>query len=109
MEFPISRERLLNYRVNEAALVETKQRVLKEIQQICKDVEKTVLTTNDHKYIYRIPGHVRYPNLRPMHDQVSRVNGLTIMKELVVAIQNTFPDSTVVVDPMETYILIDWS
>jgi len=109
MEFPITRERLLTYRTHEAVLVETKQRVLKEVQQICKDVERTVLTTNDTKYIYRIPGHVKYPNLRPQNSQVSLVNPVAMVKELLVAIQHTFPDSTVVVDPLETYILIDWS
>ena len=109
MEFPITRERLQNYRANEAVLVETKQRVLKEIQQICKDVEKTVLTTNDRKYVYRIPRHVKHGVTRPRYDGVIMVHGASILNELVVAIQNTFPDSTVVVDPLETYILIDWS
>ena len=92
MEFPITRARLLNYRTNEAVLVETKQRVLKEVQQICKDIERTVLTTNDTKYIYRIPGHV-----------------VAILKEVVKEVEDKFPDSTVVVDPLKTYILIDWS
>jgi hypothetical protein len=109
MEFPITRERLQLYRVNEAVLVETRQRVLKEIQQICKDVEKTVLTTNETKYIYRIPSHVKHGITRPNNSGVIVVHGVGILKELVTAIQNTFPDSTVVVDPLETYILIDWS
>jgi hypothetical protein len=108
MEFPISRQRLQNYRVNEAVLVESKQRVLKEIQQICKDVEKTVLTTNDTKYVYRIPNDVKGGFLRQTTEvRLAQAGG--IIKELLLAIQNTFPDSTVVVDPLETYVLIDWS
>jgi hypothetical protein len=109
MEFPITRERLLAYRTHEAVLVETKQRVLKEVQQICKDVERTVLTTNDTKYIYRIPGHVKYPNLRPQNSQVSLVNAAAIVKELLAEIKDRLPDSIVLVDPLETYILIDWT
>lgn len=106
MEFPITRARLLNYRTNAAVSVETKQRVLKEVQQICKDIERTVLTTNDTKYIYRIPGHVKEGEIRP---QNSGVNLVAILKEVVKEVEDKFPDSTVVVDPLKTYILIDWS
>ena len=108
MEYPITRERLQKYRANEAVSVETKQRVLKEVQDICKQVEKTVLTTNERKYIYRISSLVRYGQLRQTTD-VRLGNPDDILKELLVAIQDRFPDSTVIVDPLQTYILIDWS
>ena len=109
MEFPITRERLQKYRVNEAVLVETKQRVLKEIQVICKDVERTVLSTYENKYIYRIPYFVKNGELRPSNGLNNGINAAGFLKELVVAINNTFPDCNVMVDPLETYILIDWS
>lgn len=109
MDFPISRERLQNYKIHEAALVETKQRISKEIQQICKDVEKTVLTTNERRYVYRIPAHVKNGELRPSNNPVSLVHPIRCLREVVLAIKNTFPDSNVTVDPLETYILIDWS
>jgi len=109
MEFLISRERLQNYRVNEAVSVDTKQRVLKEIQQICKDVERIVLTTDDSKYVYRISSEVKYPNLRQSIGDVRLIQPVSCLKELLVAIKNTFPDSNVIVDPLETYIVIDWS
>ena len=108
MEFPITRARLLNYRTNEAVLVETKQRVLKEVQQICKDIERTVLTTNNTKYVYNIPRHVKHPNLR-MTAEVSLANAGTIVKEVLAEIKDRLPDSIIIVDPLETYILIDWS
>jgi len=109
MEFPITRERLQKYRVNEAVLVENKQRVLKEIQVICKDVERIVLTTYESKYIYRIPNVVKNGELRLSNIPLTCVQPLGILKELVVAIKNTFPDSNIMVDPLETYIVIDWS
>jgi hypothetical protein len=109
MEFPISRERLQNYKVNEAVLVETKQRVLKEIQEICKDVERIVLTTNDRKYVYRITPDIKYPNLRMTIGTVTFPQPVSCVNELLVCIKNTFPDSNVIVDPLETYIIIDWS
>ena len=109
MEFPITRERLKNYRANEAVSVETKQRVLKEVQEICRDVERTVLTTDDSKYVYRISHEVKGGYLRPGNSPISRVQSVGILNEVLAAIKNTFPDSMVVVDPLETYILIDWS
>jgi len=108
MEFPITRERLLTYRTHEAVLVETKQRVLNEVQQICKDVERTVLTTNDTKYVYNIPKHVKHPDGR-ITAEGRVVQRDSIFKELLAEIKDRFPDSTVIVDPLETYILIDWS
>jgi len=108
MEFPISRKRLQNYRVNEAVSVETKQRVLKEIQQICKDVERTVISTNDTKYVYRITHDVKGGFLR-MTTDVRLANAGGIIKELLVAIKQAFPDCNIILDPLETYIVIDWS
>jgi hypothetical protein len=106
MEFPISRERLQNYKLHEALSVENKQRVLREIQTICKDVEYTVLNTNERKFVYRISGDIKNPNLYK-----SRLNqSVNVLKELLVAeIRKKFPDCTVIVDPLETYIIIDWS
>lgn len=108
MEFPISRERLQNYRVNEAVVVETKQRVLKEIQNICKDVERTVLSTNYTKYVYRISHEVKGGFLRQTTSVMLPQSG-GIIKELLHALKIKFPDSNIILDPLETYIVIDWS
>lgn len=106
MEFPITKERLQNYRTHEAVAVETKQRVAKELQTICKEVETKVITTTERKYIYRIPSHVIRPSFRqtPMLPQPKN-----ILEELLTSIKNTFPDSTITIDPLQTYIIIDWS
>jgi len=109
MEFPISRSRLQNYKVNEAVSAETKHRVMSELKNICKAVETKVLSTNEPKYIYRISEQVKYGEMRPRNSPVSRVDIPGILKELLSAIKNTFPDSTITVDPLESYIVIDWS
>ena len=100
MEFPITRERLQNYKANEAQAVETKQRVSKEIKQICKDVEIVLLTSNERKYVYRIP---------PTNSPIRYINPKGIVKEIIEALENTFIDCKIILDPLETYILIDWS
>lgn len=107
MDFPITRERLQNYRLHEALAVETRQRVAKEMEGICKGVEGTVLGTNDRRYVYRMPGHVKHPNLRESRYQLPQPT--SILKDLIEAIGKAFPDSTITLDPLETYILIDWS
>ena len=109
MEFPISRKSLQTYRANDAQAVETKQAVLKEIQKICKDVERKVLATDERRYIYYIPQIVKYGEFRPTNSPVSLVHPIACLKPLLEAIKNTFPDCTITMDPLETYILIDWS
>ena len=109
MEIPISRARLRNYRVNEAALVQMNQSLSKELQTICRKIETTVLTTNDSNYVYRIPEVVKHGEMASQNSPVTLVNTPGFLKELVVALKNAFPDSNIVVDPLETYINIDWS
>ena len=109
MEFPISRERLQKYKENEAVIAEIKQRISKEIKQICKDVEIKVLTTNERKYIYRISGSVKHGEIRPQISGVNVVNSAPCLEPLLGAIIQTFPDCTITIDPLDTYIIIDWS
>jgi hypothetical protein len=102
MEFPITRQRLKHYKKREAVAAEVRQRVAEEIKKICNAVENKVLTTNDERYIYEIGRYVKYGFNQPSTAAVC-------LKELLTAIVTMFPDSSVVVDPLETYILIDWS
>lgn len=109
MEFPISRTRLQNYKFYEAMYMETKQRVSEKVKFICKNVERVVVSTDERKYVYKITNEDKYGMLRTMKDPVSKVNTVGILKELLEALVKLFPDSKVVIDPLETYILIDWS
>jgi len=125
MEFPISRERLQNYRANEADAAERKKRISEEIKIICRDVENKVLRTNERKYVYRLNDNTRNAPLQPMNSPMYLLNNgllqsmspqmyfsnqkVLFVKELLEAIKNTFPDCTITMDPLETYIIIDWS
>jgi hypothetical protein len=90
MEFPITRQRLRNYKANEAAAAFTKQWVQGELAKICSDIEQKVLNTDERKYVYYNSGG-------------------KMIKELLVAVKNNFLDCNIGTDPKETYILIDWS
>ena len=110
MEFPITRERLQQYRKNEAISNHTKEHVQKEVQQICKDIELICLRGTNTQYIYKISNQIKGGYLYPSNAG----NGLSgiypgILNELLEKIRYLFPDSRIQMDPLETYILIDWS
>jgi len=110
MEFPITRERLQKYREKEAPSAEIKKCVLKEIQKICEGVENIVLTTKKTKYVYEITHIVKYGDIKhntPHPELTWNTNGC--LKELLAELKNKFPDSNIIMDPLEKYILIDWS
>ena len=109
MEFPITRERLQKYRKDEFLRVETEQRVKEVAQIICKGVENAVLNTNDTKYVFniRIPviqGILRHSGSLHTHRQQEN-----ILTSIMEKLNELFPDCTIQVDPLQTYILIDWS
>ena len=106
MEFPITRERLQTYRANDAAANHNKQRVLKELNLICKFVEQKVLD-NERKYIYEIRHEIKHGHINPCNGSFPPVG--PILKELLEAIKNSFLGCTILIDPLETYIIIDWS
>jgi hypothetical protein len=71
------------------------KRVLKEIQEICKDVEGKVMTTNERRHMYKISDEVKH--------------GDGCLNELLVAIEKTFSGCNISLDSSETHITIDWS
>ena len=108
MEFPITRKRLQNYREEEATEVNAKQRLSKIIEKICKDIENILLTSDERKYVYRIEGSV-YGKLPVSNSPRPYLQERSILPDIVDTLKTLFPDSNVVVDPLITYIMIDWS
>lgn len=109
MDFPITRERLQNYTKNEAVLVERKQRLEKVIQTICKEVEQCVLRNNDTKYIYRITNDIQ-GSLRATNGYGNRMPQPTsILEDVLDKLKELFLNCIIQVDPLKTYIIIDWS
>ena len=110
MEFPITRRRLQNYRDGEAIFVETEQRIEKVVNRICKDVEHTILTTNEHRYKYNLNmevfGHLR---VNPTLYNYKFRQQPSILNQVLYALRERFLDCYITTDPLNTYILIDWS
>lgn len=106
MEFPISRLSLQTYKEHGAIAAAIKEKVSQEIQKICKDVEKTVLTTDKSNYMYHISKQNLYVPSATLDD---------VVKKLLTAIVTMFPDCSIIMDPLniynylDPYITIDWS
>lgn len=112
MEFPISRKRLRNYLEDEAVEANTKAHVCQEVKKICANVEKVILANASTKYVYQIPESVKHGMqffhfVAGSHPRQATYPG--ILKDLLDALKLMFPDSDIVTDPLETYIIIDWS
>lgn len=95
--------------MHEAFPAEVKTRVENRTNEICKDIERVVLQTNDLRYRYNIKDLDKYGMLRSTMGPLPLLPTGGILKELISSLQTKFPDSKVLLDPLETYILIDWS
>ena len=109
MEFPMTKPRLQLYRENEASLLEARKRVNVVVQKICNEIERLVLRTRDLRYIYKLDSSHIYGILQPQNATVPPVKQSKILETVLEDLAILFPDSKISVDPLETYILIDWS
>jgi hypothetical protein len=103
MEFPITKDRLKNYRANEAVEAETKLRLAAEIRNICEGVELTVLSTTVDRYVY----HINYSSVHGPPCQLS-IDRVSFLERLLEELKKLFPDSKIMPDPLTRYIIIDW-
>jgi hypothetical protein len=112
MEFPITKDRLKNFRQNELPAIMKKKYVDACVKDICDEVfNKT--NTDEKKCIVQLSQLYRryskftqYPN---QYGQIVEMNRNDWLPTILTTLQERFIDSKVVVDPLNTYILIDWS
>ena len=109
MDFSDSRKRMRNYRDEEPLSVESKKRVLDEIDKVCAAVNVKVTTTNEQKCVYKIGERVKGGSLRLKNSSVNLVHRDGFLNELLEEVAVTFKDCLITLDPSETYITIDWS
>lgn len=99
MEFPITREQLQTYNVLE---YHRKKQFDQHIKIICGRVELTVLGGKERHYKH-MTAHIK-------HNYVQGVGQFSpILSDVLAKLKELFVDCKVLVDPLETYILIDWS
>ena len=105
MEFPITRERLQGYMNGEAQLNALKNGTANTIKQFCQDLERHVMM-GEKKFVYNFD--VRHKSLHPSSGRFGIAPNV-IKKYIIQEIEKMLPDCTLTIDPLETYMIIDWS
>lgn len=108
MEFPITRERLRNYKKNEACQVKNRRRVDTVIKEICNHVEIVATNGKDRTYKVDINQPRRDATIMGYIDQTLGMLP-SVLDDILLKLYELFPDCKIQVDPLKTYILIDWS
>ena len=106
MEFPITRERLQNYLNGEAQLNAIKNLTSKTLKQFREDVEHHVMM-GEKRFVYKFT-HINVP-LPFIGAPRVYITPQDIRNYIVSEIERMLPDCTLTVDPLETYMIIDWS
>ena len=129
MEYPMTKKKLQNFRANEAPTVLARLRVEAVVNEICGEVERTALKTGSCSVIYPTSKfHTIAIKSKSMYASLCNLGGdywrdpktgfagtlppvtfLPILSTVLEDLVALFPDSKISVDPLETYILIDWS
>jgi hypothetical protein len=112
MEFPITRERLRNYMNGEAQEREIAKRVNETVGIICKEIEQTVIFKNEKKCVFELRGKRAYGLIFSPLQLGNNGIGLPsdgLLPQVIDALKEKCIGCDIVVDPLKTYILIDWS
>jgi hypothetical protein len=115
MKFPITRESLQAFdyakdqeeRFNE----EIEKKFSKEVENICKEFKRTMHSNSKEKrFVWRLN------DIRSLHMDVSFSAGSTCMTtnidvylpRFVEKLKETFIGCDIIIDPLKTYVIIDW-
>jgi hypothetical protein len=103
MEFPISRERLRNIR--EEYYADQQKKYIDECAEyVVQNIIQTALSNKLTVQIWmkHIIGHSRR-QLLPTTQRES------LLPLILQKLQERFPDTSFIIDPMKTYMLVEWS
>ena len=109
MEFPITRERLQNFSVEYKELTITKL-----ISLVVEDLTNRIINTagmnNTHgPQICGLKIMIRELSQHIRHGRGIIYDILVYMPQVISKLQERFPDIQIMLDPMKTYLYIDWS
>jgi len=108
MEFPITRDDLLNYKDNVLFKTEIDDRVERIVKIIAKAVKHTLTTTNQRKHVFEAEHYLVYDQTRTtIHN--ARPNQALVMKKVLETLNKDYKDCKIVLDPLQKTITIDWS
>jgi len=106
MEFPMKKEDLINYRNNSIIKEKTDDQVNKLINRICSGIENVIKTTDKHYYIYYADRELVFGIQRSSTHLPSQQ---LVINKVLEELKMKFPDSTILLDPLQKIIKVDWS
>ena len=117
MKFPISRETLqaFDYAKEQEELKEeeVQKAFINTIDIICKEVRRSIYTnSNEKKYIWRNLHLIRnlHTEVRfPIGSYIKRTTMDEYLPRFIDMLKETFIGCDIIIDPLKTYIIIDWS
>jgi len=108
MQFPVSREDLLNYR-NSKYKAAADSKVKSIVESVCAGVINTVEKTDAHRYIYPAEHDLVFAIHRATSHPVAPVSQQLVINRVLEDLKQKFPDCAIVLDPLVKTITVDWS
>lgn len=108
MNFPISRDELLNYRNNVLLKNQIDLRVNNILSEIKSGIENTLTTTNNHKYIFGAERHLVFENVRLSY-KPSLLSQPLVIDIVLTRLKEQYTDCKIHLDPLQKTITVDWS
>lgn len=108
MEYPITKERLQNFKENELPEISKKKFVNASVEYVCDQISTILVNTDETKCVVQI--QVMYKNaMRSITNYRIHVGLNEFIPDIVAKLQERFIDSVITVDPENTNMYIDWS
>ena len=118
MKFPITRESLQAFdsakEQEELREEELQKHFMLILESICKDLKQTMPSNSkEKKYVWRNIQAIRQFNMHstgiPYHGQGVNTKMDDHLPRLIEKLKETFIGCDIIIDPLKTYLIIDWS
>lgn len=113
MKFPITRESLQAFdyakEQEELRMEEIKKGFTQILDQICKEFVQTMpINSKEKKFVWRNIESIRQFNIR-MANGMPHAKRDEYLPEFIEKLKTTFIGCDIIIDPLKTYLIIDWS
>jgi hypothetical protein len=109
MKFPVTRESLQAFdyaKEREELIEEEMQKDFKAmIDRLCAEFERSMLSNLQHKsFVWRELGKIRQYRIGGSHSEMD-----TYLPRFIEKLKEVFIGCDIIMDPLKTYLIIDWS
>ena len=109
MKFPITRESLqaFNYAKAQADIIEEEiqKRLTLTLDQICEEFKQSMpQNSKEKKFVWRQINSIRQFNIPGFNSKMDEY-----LPRFIEKLKETFIGCDIIIDPLKTYLIIDWS